>query len=105
MSFLQRKKLAQLAGQEYNLHIRTRIKPKFGSSSPNLFVRIQLKINQEGEIVYHEIIESSGSKAFDKVAKWDREFAEKIQRKYKLSNYQMLCLAFAKGFVLGAIIL
>ena len=27
-------------------------------------------------------------KAFDKVAKWDREFAEKIQRKYKLSNYQ-----------------
>ncbi len=44
-------------------------------------------------------------KAFDKVVKWDREFAEKIQRKYKLSNYQMLCLAFAKGFVLGAIIL
>tara|TARA_B100000427_G_C15174443_1_gene448741 strand:+ start:301 stop:456 length:156 start_codon:yes stop_codon:yes gene_type:complete len=44
-------------------------------------------------------------KAFDTVAKWDREFAEKIQRKYKLSNYQMLCLAFAKGFVLGAIIL
>ena len=44
-------------------------------------------------------------KGFDKVAKWDREFAEKIQRKYKLSNYQMLCLAFAKGFVLGAIIL
>ena len=39
MSFLQRKKLAQLAGEEYNLHIRTRIKPKFGSSSPNLFVR------------------------------------------------------------------
>ena len=27
-------------------------------------------------------------KAFDKVAKWDREFAEKIQRKYKLSNQE-----------------
>ncbi len=68
MSFLQRKKLAQLAGEEYNLHIRTRIKPKFGSSSPNLFVRILLKINEAGEIVFHEIKESSGSKAFDKAA-------------------------------------
>ena len=68
MSFLQRKKLAQLAGEEYNLHIRTRIKPKFGSSSPNLFVRILLKINDAGEIVYHEIKESSGYKAFDKTA-------------------------------------
>ena len=68
MSFLQRKKLTQLAGEEYNLHIRTRIKPKFGSSSPNLFVRILLKINEAGEIVYHEIKESSGSKAFDKTA-------------------------------------
>ena len=68
MSFLQRKKLAQLAGEEYNLHIRTRIKPKFGSLSPNLFVRILLKINDAGEIVYHEIKESSGSKAFDKTA-------------------------------------
>ena len=68
MSFLQRKKLAQLAGEEYNLHIRTRIKPKFGSSSPNLFVRILLKINDAGEIVFHEIKESSGSKAFDKTA-------------------------------------
>ena len=68
MSFLQRKKLAQLAGQEYNLHIRTRIKPKFGSSSPNLFVRILLKINESGQIVYHEIKETSGSKAFDKAA-------------------------------------
>mgnify|MGYP001412050330 CR=1 FL=1 len=43
--------------------------------------------------------------AFDKVVKWDREFAEKIQRKYKLSNYQMLCLSFAKGIIIGAIIL
>ena len=68
MSFLQRKKLAQLAGQEYNLHIRTRIKPKFGSSSPNLFVRILLKINEAGEIIFHEIKDSSGSKAFDKAA-------------------------------------
>jgi len=68
MSFLQRKKLAQLAGEEYNLHIRTRINPKFGSYSPNLFVRILLKINEAGEIIYHEIKDSSGSKAFDQAA-------------------------------------
>ncbi|GIT71642.1 MAG: hypothetical protein Ct9H300mP28_14560 [Pseudomonadota bacterium] len=54
-SYLQRKKLAQLAGEEYNLHIRTRINPKFGSYSPNLFVRILLKINEAGEKIYHEI--------------------------------------------------
>ena len=68
MSFLQRKKLAQLAGEEYNLHIRTRINPKFGSYSSNLFVRILLKINEAGEIVYPEIKESSGSTAFDQAA-------------------------------------
>ena len=68
MSFLQRKKLAQLAGEEYNLHIRTRINPKFGSYSSNLFVRILLKINEAGEIVYHEIKDSSGSTAFDQAA-------------------------------------
>ena len=68
MSFLQRKKLAQLAGEEYNLHIRTRINPKFGSYSSNLFVRILLKINEAGEIVYLEIKDSSGSTAFDQAA-------------------------------------
>ena len=68
MSYLQRKKLAQLAGEEYNLHIRKRINPKFGSNSPNLFVRILLKINEAGEIIYHEIKDSSGSTAFDQAA-------------------------------------
>ena len=65
---MQRKKLAQLAGEEYNLHIRTRINPKFGSYSPNLFVRILLKISEAGEIVYNEIRDSSGSNAFDQAA-------------------------------------
>jgi len=68
MSYLQRKKLAQLAGEEYNLHIRKRIIPKFGRNSPNLFVRILLKINEAGEIIYHEIKDSSGSPAFDQAA-------------------------------------
>ncbi len=43
--------------------------------------------------------------AFDKVVGWDRDLAEKMQRKFKLSNYKMLCISFAKGFVIGAILL
>ena len=39
------------------------------------------------------------------IKEWDKNMAHKIQGKFKLSNYQMLCLAFAKGFVLGALIL
>ena len=70
MSYLQRKKLAQLAGDQYNMHIRSRIKAKakFGSFSPNLFVKIELQIDETGQIIYHEIKESSGSKAFDQAA-------------------------------------
>ena len=44
-------------------------------------------------------------KAFDKVVEWDRNLAKKIQKKFNLTDYQMLCLAFAKGFIIGAIIL
>ena len=44
-------------------------------------------------------------KWFDKVVEWDRNLAKKIQDKYNLTDYQMLCLAFAKGFIIGAIIL
>ena len=39
------------------------------------------------------------------VKEWDKNMAYKIQGKFNLSNYQMLCLAFAKGFVIGALIL
>ena len=65
---LQRKKLAQLAGEEYNLHIRTRIIPKLGSYSSELYVRIQLKIIPTGKIIDYEIIKKSGFAAFDKAA-------------------------------------
>ena len=34
-----------------------------------------------------------------------KNLAYKIQGKFKLSNYQMLCLSFAKGFIIGAILL
>tara|TARA_Y100001937_G_scaffold42052_1_gene59620 strand:- start:657 stop:812 length:156 start_codon:yes stop_codon:yes gene_type:complete len=42
---------------------------------------------------------------FTKVKDWDKAMAKKIQDKFNLTDYQMLCLAFAKGFVLGALIL
>ena len=43
--------------------------------------------------------------AFTKVKDWDKAWAQKIQDKFNLTDYQMLCLAFAKGFVIGAILL
>tara|TARA_B100001250_G_scaffold163179_1_gene140309 strand:+ start:723 stop:875 length:153 start_codon:yes stop_codon:yes gene_type:complete len=39
------------------------------------------------------------------IKEWDKAWAKKIQEKFNLTDYQMLCLAFAKGFVIGAIIL
>ena len=39
------------------------------------------------------------------VKEWDKKMAKKIQDKFKLTDYQMLCLAFAKGLVIGIIIL
>ena len=40
-----------------------------------------------------------------KLKDWDKAMAKKLQEKFKLTDYQMLCLAFAKGFVIGAILL
>ena len=39
------------------------------------------------------------------VIEWEKKWAKKIQDKFNLTDYQMLCLTFAKGFVLGAILL
>ena len=44
-------------------------------------------------------------KAFHTVKEWDKNLAYKFQGKFELSNYQMLCLSFAKGFIIGALIL
>ena len=40
-----------------------------------------------------------------KIKDWDKAWAKKIQDKFKLTDYQMFCLAFGKGFILGALIL
>jgi len=42
---------------------------------------------------------------FYKVVEWDKKLARKFQQKFDVSDYQMLCIAFAKGFVIGAILL
>tara|TARA_B100000287_G_scaffold158140_1_gene149176 strand:+ start:722 stop:898 length:177 start_codon:yes stop_codon:yes gene_type:complete len=44
-------------------------------------------------------------KAAHAVKEWDKNLAYKIQGKFELSNYQMLCLSCAKGFIIAAIIL
>ena len=42
---------------------------------------------------------------FDKVVAWDRNLVSKFQKKFNLTDYQMLCISFAKGLVIGAILL
>ena len=42
---------------------------------------------------------------FDKVVEWDKKLIDKFQKKFNLSDYQIKCLAFAKGFIIGAILL
>ena len=42
---------------------------------------------------------------FDKVVEWDRNLAKRFQDKFNLTDYQMLCVSCAKGFVIGAILL
>ena len=44
-------------------------------------------------------------KVFDKVVEWDRTLAKKFQDQFGLTDYQMLCISFAKGFIIGAILL
>jgi len=44
-------------------------------------------------------------KLFSKIKEWDKKWAKKIQDKFNLTDYQMLCLAFGKGFIIGAILL
>ena len=67
-NFLQRKKITQLAGEEYNLHIRTKIIPKLGTYPAELFVRIELKIIASGKIIEYKVIAKSGFPSFDQAA-------------------------------------
>tara|TARA_B100001113_G_scaffold313409_1_gene278418 strand:+ start:118 stop:294 length:177 start_codon:yes stop_codon:yes gene_type:complete len=53
----------------------------------------------------HEKISNPVAHALYHVKEWDKKCAKKIQDKFKLSDYQMLCVSFAKGFIIGAILL
>ena len=44
-------------------------------------------------------------KYFDKAVEWDKKLLKNFQTKFNLTDYQVTCLAFAKGFVIGAILL
>tara|TARA_Y200000002_G_scaffold189390_1_gene156288 strand:- start:30235 stop:30393 length:159 start_codon:yes stop_codon:yes gene_type:complete len=41
----------------------------------------------------------------DKFAAWDKRLLKKFQNKFNLSDYQIVWIAFIKGFIIGAIIL
>jgi len=42
---------------------------------------------------------------FEKFVEWDKKLIKKFQDKFKISDYKMLCISFAKGFIIGAILL
>ena len=44
-------------------------------------------------------------KVFDKVVEWDKNLIKKCQDKFGLTDYQVVCISFAKGFIIGAILL
>ena len=44
-------------------------------------------------------------KYFDKVVEWDKNLIKKCQDKFNLTDYQVVCISFAKGFIIGAILL
>ena len=43
--------------------------------------------------------------AFDKVVEWDKQLIKKCQDKFVWTDYQVVVISFAKGFVIGAILL
>ena len=42
---------------------------------------------------------------FDKVVEWDKALIKKCQIKFGWTDYQVVCISFAKGFIIGAILL
>ena len=42
---------------------------------------------------------------FNKVVEWDKTLIKKCQDKFNLTDYQVVCISFAKGFIIGAILL
>lgn len=45
------------------------------------------------------------SKSFNQFVEWDKKKTKWFQDKFNLTDYQMLYVSFAKGFIIGAILL
>tara|TARA_B100000029_G_C17369251_1_gene885507 strand:- start:532 stop:723 length:192 start_codon:yes stop_codon:yes gene_type:complete len=63
-------------------------------------------------MIYRGALMSCGNKfkhkakeTFDKVVEWDKKLIKKCQDKFGLTDYQVVCISFAKGFIIGAILL
>ena len=50
-------------------------------------------------------IKSKAKGAFDKAVEWDKALIKKCQDKFNLTDYQVVCISFAKGLIIGAIFL
>ena len=50
-------------------------------------------------------LQDKTQKAFDKVVEWDKKLIKKCQDKFGWTDYQVVVISFAKGFVIGAILL
>jgi hypothetical protein len=46
-----------------------------------------------------------GKSAFNKIVEFDKKIIKKCQDKFNLTDYQIVCISFAKGFIIGAILL
>ncbi len=44
-------------------------------------------------------------KQFDKLVEWDKALIKKMQTRFGWTDYQVVCLSCAKGFIIGAILL
>ena len=42
---------------------------------------------------------------FNKVVEWDKKIIKKSQDKFGSTDYQVVVISFAKGFIIGAILL
>ena len=68
------------------------------------FSQHQRYISQTGKYTCI-LLRSKMKKYFDKVVEWDKNLIKKCQDKFGWTDYQVTCIAFAKGFIIGAILL
>tara|TARA_B100001250_G_scaffold56443_1_gene43618 strand:- start:376 stop:534 length:159 start_codon:yes stop_codon:yes gene_type:complete len=50
-------------------------------------------------------VQSKVKGVFVKVVEFDKKIIKKCQDKWGLSDYQVVCISFLKGFIIGAVLL